>query len=152
MVGIGKGVAVPVGAGGASGVYVAEGVLVCLMETGRGKLLQAVKTKANRSPKRTRRWFIGVLILVKWRGVNGQGVVKNGSDSNVVNGVQSRETLDSTPNNSLVPPKDEKFAPVTYFRYNEIRVVLVEEIMQRPNNHSQVLDTRSFNEMCSLWT
>jgi hypothetical protein len=76
MVGTGSGVAVPVGKGGASGVYVAEGALVAPTEIGMGKPLQAVKTEAIRSPKRTRRWFIGVLILVKWRGVNGQGVVK----------------------------------------------------------------------------
>jgi hypothetical protein len=65
-------VAVPVGSGVFSGVDVAEGVTVGPMDI--GKLLQAVRTSAIRSPKEVRKCFIGVLILVNNRRVNGKGV------------------------------------------------------------------------------
>ena len=74
-VGKGTGVAVPVGGGGDSGVKVAKGVAVGPMEIGTP--MQAVNTSANMSPKMIWRRFMEVLILVKWRGVNGLvGVIK----------------------------------------------------------------------------
>jgi hypothetical protein len=73
MVGTGIGVAVAVGGGGPSGVYVADGVAVDPIAMGIP--LQALKIRAIRRPNKARKWFIGVLILAKWRGVNGLGVV-----------------------------------------------------------------------------
>ena len=69
-VGTGTGVAVLVGGGVADGVEVAEGVAVGPRDT--GKLLQAVRASAIRSPKVVRKRFMGVLILVNRRRVNGR--------------------------------------------------------------------------------
>jgi len=68
-VGTGRGVAVPVGGGGAAGVDVAEGVAVGPRES--GSPLQAVRASAISSPKAVRKCFMGVLILVNRRRVNG---------------------------------------------------------------------------------
>ena len=65
MVGMGWGVAVPVGGGGALGVKVVEGVTVGPRGIGKGRPLQAVSAKAIRSPKIVRMCFMEVLILSK---------------------------------------------------------------------------------------
>jgi hypothetical protein len=62
-VGRGRGVEVPVGGGGTSGMLVAEGVTVGPM--GIGIPLQAVNANAITNPNKIRIWFMEVLILVK---------------------------------------------------------------------------------------
>jgi hypothetical protein len=59
MVGTGIGVAVAVAGGGASGVYVADGVAVTPKEMGTAS--QAVSTMARMSPTKTRVRFMACL-------------------------------------------------------------------------------------------
>jgi hypothetical protein len=71
-VGTGSGVAVPVGVGGAASVDVIVGMAVGPSEM--GSPLQAAMTSAIRGPNMVRKGFMGVLILVKRRRVNGRNL------------------------------------------------------------------------------
>jgi hypothetical protein len=81
-VGSGRGVAVPVGGGGTSGVNVTDGVPVGPIAIGMP--LQAVSTRASKSPKKLRMRFMRVLILVNKGGVNGFFGVKKAVFTKVI--------------------------------------------------------------------